>query len=463
MEMTTYKSRMDKHKNSWSEEHRMIGKIAALLVGILLALWLILPYIFGDSGEQVAAAKKDVAALFYDSSEVFLNANITQQQVTDAQKQVNQLHGTAKGKLVQRVESAQRKLKAIEDLGKVYDSEQPMIVGNVVSDKQVLQPDVTKETIQQALRHYQSQADAFDTTVSTLYTKANEILDNVDKANQMVDALPTTIAEGESLSDIAQQIKAADEVIESVKDQPQFKAGLEKYEARAKALSEAILGESAENPMSEDVANQLFESDTLAQYLAGTELDTRPLIALTFDDGPNETYTPQVLDILAKYNIKATFFVMGAYVDDHPEMAKRIVDEGHQIGNHTYTHPDLATLPDDKVIQEIEWTQESIRDVTGVTPDLYRLPFGSGGERVVKLLKPLTSIIWNVDSEDWKSHDKQAILDRVLSTLQPQSILLMHDTHQAAPDALDALIPILQEKGYQFVMPEDIPFDYHYY
>lgn len=461
--MTIHESRMARHKANWFQEHRVVGQIIASLIGIGLALWLILPHVFGDSGEQVAIAKKSVAGLFYDKSEIFLNEKISKEQLDSVEQQVKNLKGMARNNLEKRLASARQKLQTIEQLGEVYDSKQPMIVGNVVTEATLLKADVTKEQVTKALATQAKRTDPFGKTVTALYTKAKDILDDVEKANELVDALPTTIEAGESLSELVEQLKETDEVIQSVKEQPQFKTGLEKFQKTTKALSEAILGESEERPMNEEVAERLFECQALAQHLSGTAIDNRPLIALTFDDGPNETYTPQVLDILAKHNVKGTFFVMGAYVDEHPEMAKRIVSEGHQIANHTYTHPDLAALSDEKVLQEIEWTQESIRDVTGVTPDLYRLPFGSGGARVVKLLKPLTSIIWNVDSEDWMSKNKQTIMNQVLSTLQPQSILLMHDTHQATPDALDELIPILKEKGYRFVMPEDIPFDYHYY
>ncbi|MCW6676485.1 cell division site-positioning protein MapZ family protein [Aerococcaceae bacterium NML180378] len=461
--MTIHESRLARHKKNWLNEHRVIGQIIASLIGISLALWLILPYVFGDSGEQVAAAKKSVAALFYDKNEDFLNEKITKEQLNSAERQVNALKGIARNNLEKRLASAHQKFQAIEQLNDIYDSEQPLIVGNEVAEVTLLKEGVTKEQIRKALSAQPNSTDSFGKTVATLYTKANDILDNIDKANELINALPTTIKTGESLSELVEQLKEVDEVMAPIKEQPQFKAGLAKFQKTTKALSEAILGESEERPMNEEVAERLFECQALAQHLSGTAVDRRPMIALTFDDGPNDTYTPQVLDILAKHKVKGTFFVMGAYVDDHPEMAKRIVSEGHQIANHTYTHPDLAALSDEKVLQEIEWTQESIRDVTGVTPDLYRLPFGSGGARVVKLLKPMTSIIWNVDSEDWMSKNKQAIMNQVLSTLQRQSILLMHDTHQATPDALDELIPILKEKGYRFVMPEDIPFDYHYY
>ena len=161
--------------------------------------------------------------------------------------------------------------------------------------------------------------------------------------------------------------------------------------------------------------------------------------------------------------MKGTFFVIGASVDTYPELAKQIVDEGHQIANHTYSHPDLAKLSDSEVLREIQQTQDAIFNATGATPELYRLPYGSGGARVVRLLKPLTSIIWNVDSEDWQSKDKELIVEQVLMHLQPQSLLLMHDTHHATAPALDELIPLLKERGYRFVFPQEVDFDYHYY
>ena len=186
-------------------------------------------------------------------------------------------------------------------------------------------------------------------------------------------------------------------------------------------------------------------------------------MALTFDDGPNPDTTPQLLEVLAKYNVKGTFFVLGAEVEIYPELTKQIVEEGHIIANHSYNHPNFDEVSEEEVLAEIEMTQEAIFEATDFLPTLYRMPYGAGGARVVNLLPEMTSIIWNIDSEDWASQDAYVIYEEVMENLLQHSLLLMHDRHQATVDALDLLIPALQEQDYQFVTPLEIGMeDFHY-
>jgi len=154
---------------------------------------------------------------------------------------------------------------------------------------------------------------------------------------------------------------------------------------------------------------------------------------------------------------------MGAYVDEYPEVARRIVNEGHMIGNHTYNHPDLSTLEAEDVLTQFLWTQESIEDVTGIWPTVYRLPFGAGGKRVIDIMESMTSILWNIDSMDWHYHDTELTYNHIMANLQKDSLLLMHDTHQATPDVIDLLIPVLKDLGYQFVFADEVSFSLRYF
>lgn len=174
-------------------------------------------------------------------------------------------------------------------------------------------------------------------------------------------------------------------------------------------------------------------------------------------------YTPQILDILAEYDIKATFFVYGAYVDENPEMARRIVEEGHILGNHSYSHPDFSQISDEEVLQQIEWTQESIYDATGYEAFLYRMPFGAGGPRVVNLLSDYTSIIWNLDSLDWHLQDANAIYENVMANMSNDALILMHDTGQYTVDAVARFVPELVERGYEFVSPMEMDFQHRFF
>ena len=227
--------------------------------------------------------------------------------------------------------------------------------------------------------------------------------------------------------------------------------------------SDLIVEEYGVEYYSDTFIDEMYAIPSLAERFKLTPMDRGNLVALTFDDGPNKEYTTQILDILDKNNVIGTFFVMGAYVDENPEVAKEIVDRGHIIANHTYNHFNLADLPDDEVLKQFRWTQESIVDATGFTPDLYRLPFGSGGRRVVKLVDDMTSILWTTDSLDWSLQDADKITEHVMNNLTQHMNLLMHDTSQYSVDALDNLIPLLKEEGYHFVKPDQLDFYMRYY
>lgn len=458
------RSKQSKPKRTRKGGYRFyLGALASILL-LATAVFFIWPYIFGSSQAQVQKANSQVQSLYYDATQVYLSDNISAETLKGVEKTVNSIKGPAKEPLVQKLNRAKQKYALLEDLQTIYANDGFVLVGNTVSDDLILKPDVTKETIASLMEKADSvTSDEFSYKVKELYTKSQEILDSIATLSQEVGKLPQSMDEDESLLSAIASFKQLESKALLAKHQPQFAQGESTLQEYAKRIAKAITARHSEGILDENLRDKALASQYVAQALEGTALDNRPLVALTFDDGPNLEITPQVLDILKKHDVKGTFFVMGAYVDDHPDMARRIVAEGHQIANHTYTHPDLAQETDERVLQEITWTQESIRDETGVTPTIYRLPFGSGGERVVNLLKPLTSIIWNVDSEDWKSQDAPTIVEQVLSTLQHQTILLMHDTHQASADALDQLIPILKEKGYQFVMPQDIDYEFHYY
>ena len=152
-------------------------------------------------------------------------------------------------------------------------------------------------------------------------------------------------------------------------------------------------------------------------------------VALTFDDGPDIRFTPQVLDVLAKHDVKATFFLMGARAEAHRDITKRIHDEGHAIGNHTYWHPNLPKENLERLHWEFTETEQVIEDIIGFKPRLFRSPYGALNVEIVKILgeKDYTVIGWDVDSLDWKQPGADIISDNILSNVGFGSIILMHD------------------------------------
>ncbi len=175
-------------------------------------------------------------------------------------------------------------------------------------------------------------------------------------------------------------------------------------------------------------------------------------IALTFDDGPNNKYTPQILDILRQYNVKGTFFVLGEQVKEHPAMLRRIVEEGHEIGNHTFSHPQLNHLSDEKVRQELVSTQEEIRKVLGYVPKLLRPPYGAYRNDTLLLFDELGFhvVLWSVDTNDWqRKKSGDAIVRTVSRDTRNGSIILFHDRKAETVRVLPQIIEELKGRGLQ--------------
>ena len=199
------------------------------------------------------------------------------------------------------------------------------------------------------------------------------------------------------------------------------------------------------------------------EYLQGADLESyqqyetkrhEKMVALTFDDGPDSKTTPQALEILKRYNAKATFFMVGQNVAANPELAKRVLDEGHQLGIHTWSHPDLTKLPLNQSKKEILDTQEAIYKATGIRPTITRPPYGAINSTVQNAVDQ-SFIMWSVDSLDWKTRNTKAIMQEIVKT-QPGSIILMHDIHQTSIDALPSVLDYLKNNGYTLVTVDEL-------
>lgn len=205
-------------------------------------------------------------------------------------------------------------------------------------------------------------------------------------------------------------------------------------------------------------SDYLMDSDKQVYdtYVAGLQ-DKSALrqIALTFDDGPNPATTPIVLDLLKKYNAKATFFVLGNAVAGNEDILKRMVAEGHEVANHSWSHPNLTHLTADQIYQEIELTQQVIESAIGQRPEMVRPPYGAVNQTVVNAMG-LPSIYWNVDTEDWLSRDSNAIFARVQQQACPGCIILMHDIHQSTVDSLEPVLQFLTSEGYNLVTTSEL-------
>ena len=189
-------------------------------------------------------------------------------------------------------------------------------------------------------------------------------------------------------------------------------------------------------------------------YCSGNKINKN--IAITFDDGPSQE-TITVLDILKKHNVKATFFCVGLQIEKHPDIFKRILDEGHLIGNHTYSHPkSMGFISTKRVKEEITKTDEIINLHSGKKPLFYRPPFGVTNPRIANAIAVLGHKVigWNIRSLDTLINDQNKILNRIKSKVKPGGIILLHDTSYKTTQVLEQLLLFLQSENY-LVTPLD--------
>lgn len=179
-----------------------------------------------------------------------------------------------------------------------------------------------------------------------------------------------------------------------------------------------------------------------------------PYIALTFDDGPHISNTPRLLDMLRERNIKATFFVVGKCAQEYPHLVRRILAEGHEIGNHTWTHRSLPTLSEASARDELAKTAKAVEDASGYHIRIMRPPYGASNLRLKKMCYDefgYPTILWDVDPFDWKRPGSSIVKNRILAGTRPGSIILCHDIHSQTIDAMPDTLDSLLAKGYHFV------------
>lgn len=182
-------------------------------------------------------------------------------------------------------------------------------------------------------------------------------------------------------------------------------------------------------------------------------------IALTFDDGPHPEWTPRVLNLLAENNIKATFFLIGKNAEQHPEIVKRISDEGHTIGNHSYHHEDKFPMKKRiEIQQEIIQNNALLKELTGKEIHYFRPPFGVSNPRIAKGIKDLKmqTIGWSIRSFDTVAKDVQSITKRVLKNPRQGDVILLHDTQEKTLTALSIIIESIQKRGIGFESIESL-------
>jgi peptidoglycan-N-acetylglucosamine deacetylase len=188
-------------------------------------------------------------------------------------------------------------------------------------------------------------------------------------------------------------------------------------------------------------------------------------IAISFDASWGAEFTPTILDILRENNIKTTFFLTGFWIEKYPDLVKKIDGEGHELGNHTATHPHLNTLNKEAIKIELERVHGALHQLTGKEPFLFRPPFGEYSNNVIEAAAELDylTIQWSVDSLDWKDLGKDTIVKRVTDRLHPGAIVLFHNNGRYTADALPEILAFAKEKGYTVVPISELLYKDNYY
>lgn len=181
-------------------------------------------------------------------------------------------------------------------------------------------------------------------------------------------------------------------------------------------------------------------------------------VALTFDDGPDDECTKNLLDGLEKRGIRVTFFLMGQNIAGNEDLVKRMKADGHLIGNHSYSHVQLTKAGAEAVCQAVDRTSKIIEDITGERPQYMRPPYGDWNEEL-ECEVGMTTVLWSVDSLDWKLRNKNRIVKRVLKDVEDGDIILMHDIFPTSVDAALEIVDTLTKRGYTFVTVDELLID----
>ena len=197
-----------------------------------------------------------------------------------------------------------------------------------------------------------------------------------------------------------------------------------------------------------------LKGEDLEKYKVYIKKRSRKAVALTFDDGPNPNTTPVALELLKKYNAKGTFFMVGKAVAGNEEIIKQVVAEGHQIGNHSWSHPLLTKISLEQAKSQINDTTEALKKASGQDVHIMRPPYG-GINATIQAAVDQSFILWDVDTLDWKNRNTASIMKEVRKA-RPGSIILMHDIHQTSIDALPSVLQYLTEQGFELVTIDEL-------
>lgn len=252
-----------------------------------------------------------------------------------------------------------------------------------------------------------------------------------------------------------QETGAGEGTVEEGSESGTGEGGQEASDGTGQAVQDAASGENGQ-AVQEAASGENGQPVQSGQQTAGRSIDpNRPMVALTFDDGPYAPVGNQIMDCLAQYGGKATFYVVGNRCAAYQAEMQRMAAEGHEIGNHTYEHKYLHKLNADQIRYQVSRGSEAIQAASGVAPATMRLPGGNKNATVLANVQA-PMIMWSIDTLDWKTKNVQSTVDKVLGSVRDGDIVLMHELYRQTGDAAVQIIPALTERGYQLVTVSEL-------
>lgn len=216
-----------------------------------------------------------------------------------------------------------------------------------------------------------------------------------------------------------------------------------------------VLGISVYQNQKDEEEEETNKVDDAIAFVSSSMVEEPPKIAITFDDGPSSQCTGRLLDGLKERNVKATFFLIGENAKENPELVKRLDEEGHLIGNHTYHHVEITKVSDEEAKKEILDTNEVITSITGKSVEYMRPPFGLW-QRNLEMEIEVLPVMWTIDPLDWTTENVDEIVNKVVTEAEENDIILLHDCYDSSVDAALRIIDILQKKGFEFVTVDQL-------
>lgn len=216
-----------------------------------------------------------------------------------------------------------------------------------------------------------------------------------------------------------------------------------------------VLGISVYQNQKDEEEEETNKMDDAIAFVSSSMVEEPPKIAITFDDGPSSQCTGRLLDGLKERNVKATFFLIGENAKENPELVKRLDEEGHLIGNHTYHHVEITKVSDEEAKKEILDTNEVITSITGKSVEYMRPPFGLW-QRNLEMEIEVLPVMWTIDPLDWTTENVDEIVNKVVTEAEENDIILLHDCYDSSVDAALRIIDILQKKGFEFVTVDQL-------